>query len=131
MANVLTDLAADIYKAADIVGREAVGFIPSVTINSGSEAAAQGDTVRAAFTRAATVNTSATPSMTIPEGDDQTVDNKTMTLDTVKSVRIPWTGEDIKHVNNGPGLDTLYGDQIPQAFRALTHAVQADIATEA
>ncbi len=131
MANVLTDLAADIYKAADIVGREAVGFIPSVTINSGSEAAAQGDTVRAAFTRAATVNTSATPSMTIPEGDDQTVDNKTMTLDTVKSVRIPWTGEDIKHVNNGSGFETLYGDQIAQAFRALTNAVEADVAAEA
>ena len=27
MANVLTDLAADIYRAADIVGRELVGFI--------------------------------------------------------------------------------------------------------
>ena len=27
MANVLTDLAADIYKAADVVGRELVGFI--------------------------------------------------------------------------------------------------------
>ena len=28
MANVLTDLAADIYRAADIVGRELVGFYP-------------------------------------------------------------------------------------------------------
>ena len=29
MSNVLTSLAADIYKAADTVGREQVGFIPS------------------------------------------------------------------------------------------------------
>ena len=131
MANVLTDLAADIYKAADIVGREAVGFIPSVTINAGSEEAAQGDTVRSHATRAATVNTSATPSMTIPEGDDQTVDNKTMTIDQIASVRIPWTGEDIKHVNNGAGFETIYGDQIKQAFRAIANNIESTLATAA
>ena len=130
MANVLTDLAADIYKAADIVGREAVGFIPAVTINAGSEAAAQGDTVRAAFTRAATVNTSVTPSMTIPQGDDQTVDNKTMSINTIANVQIPWTGEDIKHVNNGAGYNTIYGDQIAQALRGITNNIEAAIAAE-
>jgi hypothetical protein len=131
MANVLSDLAADIYKAADIVGREVVGFIPAVTINGGSQEAAQGDTVRSFVTRAATVNTSATPSMTIPEGDDQTVDNKTMSLNTIASVRIPWTGEDIKHVNNGAGYETIYGDQIAQAMRGITNNIEAAIATEA
>jgi hypothetical protein len=130
MANVLTDLAADIYKAADIVGRELVGVIPSVTINAGSqEAAAQGDTVRSHFTRQATVNASATPSMTIPEGDDQTVDNKTMTVSQIASVRIPWTGEDIKHVNNGSGFETIYGDQIAQAMRGIVNAIETNVAT--
>lgn len=131
MANVLTDLAADIYKAADIVGREAVGFIPACTINGGSEEAAQGGTVRAAFTRAATVNTSVTPSMTIPEGDDQTVDNKTLTLDQIASVQIPWTGEDIAHVENGAGFETIYGDQIAQAFRGIVNNIEAHVATVA
>ena len=125
MANVLTDLAADIYKAADIIGREAVGLIPSVTINSGSEAAAQGDTVRSHFTRAAVVNTSATPSMTIPEGDDQTVDSKTMTVSQIANVQIPWTGEDVKHVNNGSGFETIYGDQIAQAMRGITNSIES------
>lgn len=131
MANVLTDLAADIYKAADVVGREVVGFIPSVTINAGSEEAAKGDTVRSHATRASTVNTSATPSMTIPEGDDQTVDNKTMTVNQIASVRIPWTGEDMKHVNNGSGFETIYGDQIAQAFRGITNAIESHVATVA
>ena len=124
MSNVLTDLAADIYKAADIVGREQVGIIPSVMINSGSERAAFGDTVRSHATRAPTLNTSYTPSMTIPEGDDQTVDNKTMTIDQVANVQIPWTGEDIKHVNNGSGYETIYGDQIAQAMRSITNAIE-------
>jgi hypothetical protein len=131
MANVLTNLAADIYKAADIVGREAVGVIPAVTINAGSEAAAQGDTVRSHFTRAATVNSSAAPSMTIPEGDDQTIDNKTMTVSQIASVRIPWTGEDIKHVNNGSGYETIYGDQIAQAMRGIVNTIESYVATKA
>ncbi|MDO6966976.1 P22 phage major capsid protein family protein [Rhizobium alvei] len=131
MANVLSNLAADIYKAADIVGREAVGFIPAVTINSGSEQAAQGDTVRSFATRAVTVNTSATPSMTIPEGDDQTIDTKTMTISQIASVRIPWTGEDIKHVNNGSGFETIYGDQIKQAFRGIVNTIENHVATVA
>ena len=126
MANVLTDLAADLYKAADKVGREQVGFIPSVTINGdGSEQAAVGDTVRSHFTRAATAvdNTSA---MTIPEGTDQTVDNKTLTISKDRGVQIPWTGEDIRSVNNGSGFETIYGDQIVQAMRTLTNEIETD-----
>lgn len=130
MANVLTDLAADLYKAADIVGREAVGFIPSVMVNAGTEQVAQGDTIRSHFTRAATVNTSVTPAMTIPEGDDQTVDNKTATLNKIANVQIPWTGEDVKHVNNGSGFETIYGDQIAQAMRGIVNQIEADLATE-
>lgn len=124
MANVLTDLAADIYKAADVVGRELAGIIPSTTLNTDStRRVAQGDTVRSHFTRTATVGT-VTPAMTIPEGTDQTVDNKTMSLDTTASVKIPWTGEDMKHVRNGSGFETVYGDQIAQAMRAIVNQIE-------
>jgi len=126
MANVLSNLAADIYTAVDMVGREMSGIINSVTINSGSEAVALNDTVRSHFTRAATVST-ITPSMTVPEGDDQTVDSKTLTIDTTASVKIPWTGEDIKHVNNGAGFKTIYGDQIKQAFRAIVNQIESGL----
>lgn len=126
MANVLTSLAADIYKSADVVGRELVGLIPSVTINSSdSVRAAKGDTVRSHFTRQPTVNTSFSPAMTIPEGTDQTVDNKTLTVDNFASVQIPWTGEDIKHVDNGSGYSTIYGDQIEQAMRAIANTIES------
>ena len=131
MANVLTDLAADIYKAADVVGRELVGFIPASTINAnGSERVAKGDVVRASFTRtAAAVDVS--ESMTIPEGTDQTVDNKTLTISKSRAVQIPYTGENVLSLNNGIGFDTVYGDQITQAMRTLVNEIEADMAQEA
>ena len=131
MANVLTDLAADIYKAADVVAREQVGFIPAVTINgSGSERVAVGGVVRSSFTRPATA-VDVTAAMTIPEGTDQTVDNKTATISKSKAVQIPWTGEDMRYVNNGAGFETIYGGQIAQAMRTLTNLIEIDLATEA
>lgn len=129
MANDLTNLAADIYKAADIVGREAVGFIPSVTINAGTQRVAVGQTVRSHFTRAATVG-NLSPSMTIPEGTDQTIDTKTMTLTKQRGVGIPWPGEDIRLVNGGAGYETVLGDQIAQAMRAICNEIEIDLATE-
>ena len=131
MANTFTDLAADAFKAADVVGRELVGFIPSVTINAnGSERVAKGDVIRASFTRSATaVNVS--EAMTIPEGTDQTVDNKTLTINNSRAVQIPYTGEDVMHLNNGIGFQTVYGDQILQAMRTLANEIEADLAEEA
>lgn len=131
MANVLTDLAADLYKAADVVGRELTGVTSSATINGdGSERVALNDVVRSHFTRAATAVDNA-PSMTIPEGTDQTVDSKTLSITKSRGVQIPWTGEDIKHVNNGSGFETIYGDQIRQAMRTLANEIEVDLATAA
>lgn len=131
MANSFTDLESDIYVAADIVARELVGFIPAVTINRGSEVAAFGDTVRAAYTRQPTLNTSYSPSMTIPEGDDQTVDNKTLTISQVANVKMHYNGEEVRSLNNGVGFQSVYGDQITQAMRRVTNAIESHVATVA
>jgi hypothetical protein len=131
MANVLTDLAADLYKAADTVGRELTGITSSATINgSGSERVALNDVVRSHFTRSASAVDNA-PAMTIPEGTDQTVDSKTLSITKSRGVQIPWTGEDIRHVNNGSGFETIYGDQIRQAMRTLANEIEVDLATAA
>lgn len=130
MSNVLTDLATDIYRAADIVAREAVGFVPSVTLNTGVQRAAVGQKVRSHFTRAATVG-DLSPSMTIPEGTDQTVDNKELTITKQRGVGIPWTGEDMRFVSSGSGFETVYGDQIAQAMRAIVNEIEIDLAVEA
>lgn len=126
MPNILTDLAADIYIAADKVAREHVGFLPSVTINGGSEKAALGDTVRSSFTRPA-ASVDYEPSMFIPEGTGQEVDNKTLTITKAKAVPIPWTGEDQMSVNNGAGFAKIFGDQIAQGMRTLTNEMETDL----
>ena len=130
MANTLTNLAGDIYTAADVVGRELSGYIPSVTMNADSARAAKDDNVRAAFTAASTVNDIA-ESMTVPQGDDQTVTASTLTLNKSRAVQIPYTGEDVLHLNNGAGYETVLGDQIAQAMRALTNEMETDLAAVA
>lgn len=131
MANTLTNLATDILVSHDRVLRELVGFIPSVTINAGAERVAYNDTVRSFFTRPVTPDTSYAPAMTIPEGTDQTIDTKTMTLNNYASVKIPWTGEDVKHVNNGFGFDAIRGDQFSQALRGIFNLIEAGVAVAA
>lgn len=128
--HTLTNLAGDIYTAIDRVGRELTGMIPACTINSGSEAAAKDDTVRAAFTPSVSPTT-LTPAMTIPEGTGQTVANKTMTLGTMETVEIPFTGENSKSLMNGAGYETVYGQMIEQAMRAHTNAIEGDLVAAA
>ena len=131
MANVLTDLAADLYTAADVVGRELTGITSSSTINGNdAERAALGGTVRSFFTREVVAIDTA-PSMTIPEGTDQTVDNKTMTISKSRAVQIPWRGEEIKSVNNGSGWSSIYGDQLQQAMRTLANEMEVDLGVAA
>lgn len=135
MANVLTNLASDLQRSAEIVGRSAVGFLPSVTINGGSEAVAQGQTVRAFTTVEGTINTSVTPSMTIPEGDDNTVGSDTLTLNQTVNCKIPFTGEDRLFLdggsggNLGPGFQTVYGALIARKMNGMMKNVESHLAT--
>lgn len=130
MANTLTNLAADIYRAADIVGRELVGFIPSSTVNASDEQVAVGQNVRSFSTPTATA-VDISPSMTIPEGTDQTLTNKTLTLTEQRGVQIPYTGEDVRFLDGGAGYETVYGAQIQQAMRTLVNEIETDLAEEA
>ena len=63
--------------------------------------------------------------MTIPEGDDQTLDNKTMSISQIANVTIPSTGEDVKHGYNSVGYETIYSDQIEQAIHGLNNPIEA------
>lgn len=131
MANDLSAIIGDVYKAAERVGQQLVGVIPSVTINAGSEAAAQGATVTSFVTPEPVVNSSASPSMAIPEGDDQTITANTMTVNQIASVRIPWTGEDTVRADSSFGYETIQGRQVERAMRKIVDQIEAYLATAA
>lgn len=130
MPNTLTGISRDAWKAADMIGRELTGAIPSVTLNAGLQTVPKGETVKSIFTRQPTLNTSLTPSMTIPEGDVQTLDVKSVTLDLVANVMIPWEGEEIRKIDNTQGFGTVYGDQLAQAFRKIVNQIEIGLCAE-
>jgi hypothetical protein len=128
MANTLTltDIAAEIYAARDIVAREAAGAVTSVIVNSSEVTrAAYGETVKSHKTAKPTLNTSITPSMTIPSGDDQTVGSDTMTLNKTVNVTIPMTGENVRTLENGVGYEAVVRDMFAQALRVCVNAIES------
>tara|TARA_R110002073_G_scaffold7117_1_gene41075 strand:- start:3122 stop:4285 length:1164 start_codon:yes stop_codon:yes gene_type:complete len=131
-ALTLTNLANDIYVAADTVGRELTGFIPSVTTNSDSTRAAKGDNVTAAFTaEAGALQEIGEGAMSVPEGIAQSVTGSTLQLTNAKAVQIPMGAEKEMQLRNAGHYETVYGDLIKQAMRKLTNAMEADLALEA
>jgi hypothetical protein len=131
MANTLTNLIPDALVALDVVSREMVGFIPAVTRNPQTDAAALNQNVRIPYTAANGAVKDATPAMSLPAAADQTIANNTLTITKVRSAPFSWTGEEKYAMNQGVGALTLMQDQIAQAFRALTAEIETDIAAAA
>lgn len=131
MANTLTlsSLTELIYNARDQVAAEPTGFLRSVLVNTGSEGVSIGGTVTSHVTAQPTLNTSYTPAMTIPAGDDQTVSSKTMTIGQVANVRVPITGEAAKQLGNTAGYEAVMQNIWAQSFRTIRNAIEAHCGT--
>lgn len=134
MANTitLTGLTELLYKARDIVAAEPCAFANSVLVNSdGIERVSLGGTVNSYVTGAPTLNTSYTPSMTIPSGDDQTINTLTMTIGQVANVKIPFKGETVLQLENTAGREKVTNDLLAQAMRTIRNTIEAHIGTVA
>jgi hypothetical protein len=125
--NTLTNLMPDLYQALDVVSRELVGFIPSVTQDPSLSRASVGQNVRSFETPQNTTLADNTPSMTLSEPTEQTIDNVPVIISKSKSVEFGWTGEGQSQVNQGPGYDRIRQDQMIQGMRALTNAMEVDL----
>ena len=128
MANTLTSLIPDVYAALDVVSRELVGIIPSVARNATADRVAKGATLRAFQTPANTAGGDITPAMALPAAADQTIINKTVTIDKYRSFPFSWSGEEQYAMNTGPGYLNIRQDQIAQAFRAAVNEIELSIA---
>ncbi|OBR52338.1 P22 phage major capsid protein family protein [Paraburkholderia tropica] len=124
MANTLTSLIPDLYESLDIVSRELVGFIPSVTLDASAERAALNQNVRVPITPAAAAE-DVTPGQLPPDDGDQNVGNNPIVITKSRSVPFRWSGEEQKGVNTGPGYANIRRNQIAQAFRTLTNEIDA------
>jgi len=126
MANTLTDLTPDLYQALDVVSRELVGMIPSVTLDSGVERAAVGQLVRSHVAPESDA-TDITPAVTPPDDGDQFIGNKSITITKARRVPIRWNGEEQRGVNSGAGYQSILGNQFEQAMRKFTNEMESDL----
>lgn len=127
--STLSSITEIIYAARDRVAREMVGFIPGTLINAGSEGVSLGGTVTSIRAGEPTLNTTHTPSMTIPEGDNVTPTTDTMSIGQVANVQIPLTGEAwLKLGNTGTASKTIQ-DTLEQAMRKIVNAIEAHVGT--
>lgn len=127
MANTLTNLIPVLYEGLDIVARELVGFIPSVTINAKADAAAVNETITIPVTPAGVLE-DITPGQQPADSGDQTIGTLNMSITKSKASPIRWNGEEMKgFINNGTYRQVL-AQQFAQSVRALTNAVETDLA---
>jgi hypothetical protein len=131
MANsqTLTGFTELLYQARDIVCREPVGFASSVIINSGSEGVSLGGTVKSFVAGQPTLNTSHTPAMTVPAGDDMTSTVEEMTIGQVARVNIPLKGETVRQLDNTVGRQNFVNNVLAQAMRVIVNAIESHVGT--
>lgn len=128
-ANTLTisAFAENLFRARDTVARELTGFIPSVLINSGTDGVSVNGTITSLVTTQPTLNSSITPAMTVPAGDDQTITALTLQIAQAAAVRIPMTGEVWKKLGNTAGGQNTLDDLLAQGIRKIVNAVETHV----
>jgi hypothetical protein len=129
-ANTLTRLIPDLYAGLDVVSRELVGYIPSVTRDVSAERAAVGQSI-VYFVTPPGQMVDVTPQMNIPEPPDTNIGNGTISISKSKAVPFGFTGEEQRGLNTGSGYLSVQADLFAQALRTLTNAIEADLAAEA
>lgn len=124
----LTPLIPSLYEGLNIVSRELVGAIPTVTRNVSAERAAVGQTVLYPIVPEATTS-NVVPSMTIPEPADKTIGNGTLTITKAKAAEFGITGEE--SLGLGRTWQTIQADLFAEGLRALVNEIELDLMVEA
>lgn len=127
-ANTLTGLIPTLYRAANKVAKEQIGFIGAVFQDSGLEQVAKDEVIRYPIVAARSA-ADITPAATGPDPSGETVTYGDMTISKERSITFPWTG------NEQASVRQVYGDvlqqQFEQAMRTLMNEIESDLFTAA
>lgn len=127
MANTLTNLIPSAFAALDVVSRELVGMVPSVTRDTRTDRAAIGQTVYSDVAPAVTA-ADITPGVTAPDTGDQTIGSVGVAVTKARAVPIRWNGEQTLQMNNGGlGQSSIFQNQVAQALRTLVNEIETDL----
>ena len=124
MSVTLTDLIPDLYVSLDVISREMVGMIPSVSIDAQVARAAIGQQVRT-FVAPASSADDIVPGVIPPDDGDQSILNRSITVQKARRVPIRWTGENDRESAFNAG--SIRQQQIQQAMRTLVNEIEGDL----
>jgi hypothetical protein len=124
MSNTLTGLIPTIYKAADVVSRELVGFVPAVSLDPSPDQVAKDQTITYPVAPAVSAG-NVTPAATGPDPSAQTVGYGSMSISKSRSCSFFWEGEEQK---GGTMYERIMQDQFAQCIRTLCNELEADLA---
>lgn len=124
-ANTLTGLVQTIYAALNVVAREQIGFIPAVTKDADAARAAVNQTVRVPIPGVASLGNN-TAAVAPPDTGGQTASYTDITITSSKHYPIAWSGEE--WLSMGDKAQAFLQNEFEEAFRALSNAVEADLA---
>jgi hypothetical protein len=122
--NTLTGLIPTVYKAADRVMREQIGFIGAVYMDPSAEMVAKDQNITYPIVPAMAA-TDVSPAAVVTEPSGTTVGYGSMTINKVKKVPFVWKGEEQASIGNL--YENVKNDQFAQAFRTLVNEVESDL----
>jgi len=123
-ANTLTGLIPILYKAANKVAREQIGFIGGVYKDSDVEQVAKDQTIRYPVV-AARASAAISPAATGPDPSGETVSYGDITISKEQSVTFPWNGNEQMSVR--PLYNDIIQQQFEQAMRTLCNEMESDL----
>lgn len=129
MANTFTNLVKNAYKALDVVSRELIGLVNSVTLDADAAAIPIGQTLYS-FETPEVTSGAITPAVTPPDDGDQTIGSQAITITTSERVPFRWTGEEAVAIGTGAGYEAVRQGQIAQALRTLANKMELAVWNE-
>lgn len=131
MANTFSNLVANAYKALDVVSRELVGFVNSVTLDADAAAIPVGQTLYSVETETFGSSSTITPAVTPPTISDRNVGSQAITIDKRKYQAFRWSGEETFALDRGARASVVNQGTIAQAIRSLVNEMESDVWAEA